>query len=323
MPDRPRTPFVRATTGAAALALTAAACTPGEDRTEAPGDDGTSAAVVDVVARDLTLVAPDSIAPGWTTFRFTNTSPMIHFAVVERMPDDVGLAEQQSEVAPVFQDGFDLLAEGDVDAAMAAFGELPSWFGEIVFMGGPGLTSPGRTSEATVHLEPGRYLLECYVKTDGVFHSYNPDEGADGMVHEFMVAGEASSAPEPEATVRLTISSEDGLVMQGDLTPGAHTIGVDFEDQVVHENFVGHDVHLVRLDPEADLDRLEEWMDWTRPEGLQSPAPLEFLGGTNEMPEGTTGYFTVSLEPGDYAWIAEVPEPSEKGMLVPFSVPEG
>ncbi|MDZ7780473.1 MAG: hypothetical protein U5R14_11180 [Gemmatimonadota bacterium] len=323
MPNRPRTAFLRATCHAAVVTLAASACAPDEDETEAPTDDRASAAVVDVIARDLTLVAPDSIAPGWTTFRFTNTSPMIHFAVVERMPDGIGLAEQQAEVAPVFQDGLDLLAAGEVDAAMATFGNLPPWFGEIVFMGGPGLTSPGRTSEATVHLEPGRYLLECYVKTDGVFHSYNPEEGADGMVHEFVVAGEASSAPEPEATVQLTVSSEGGLTMQGGLTPGAHTIGVDFEDQVVHENFVGHDVHVVRLDPEADLDRLEAWMDWTRPEGLQSPAPLEFLGGTNEMPAGTTAYFTVSFEPGDYAWIAEVPGASGKGMLVPFAVPEG
>jgi hypothetical protein len=52
-----------------------------------------------------------------------------------------------------------------------------------------------------------------------------------------------------------------------------------------------------------------------------SPAPAEFLGGTNEMPAGATSYFNVTLEPGDYAWIAEVSRAGEKGMLVRFTVP--
>jgi hypothetical protein len=38
------------------------------------------------------------------------------------------------------------------------------------------------------------------------------------------------------------------------------------------------------------------------------------------MPAGETGYFTAALEPGRYAWIAEVPNPAEKGMLQPFTV---
>ena len=38
------------------------------------------------------------------------------------------------------------------------------------------------------------------------------------------------------------------------------------------------------------------------------------------MPAGSTGYFTVTLEPGDYAWVSEVPGASSKGMLKRFSV---
>ena len=295
------------------------------DQGDDPSAGDTSAAdagIIDVVARDLTLDAPDTIPPGWTTFRFTNTSPMIHFAAVERMPEGYGLVAQQEEVAPIFQRGFDLLADGQMDAALAEFGTLPAWFGEIVFMGGPGLTSPGLTSEATVYLEPGTYLLECYVKTDGIFHSYNPEPGAYGMVHEFTVAGVPSGAPEPESTVRLSVSSEGGIEMLGAVVAGDHTVAIDFIDQIVHENFVGHDVHLVRLDEGTDLEALERWMHWTLPEGLETPAPAVFLGGVNEMPAGSTGHLAVSFEPGTYAWIAEVPGVSDKGMLVPFTVPE-
>lgn len=294
------------------------------DQQQSSGDsaaDAPQAGVMTVVSTGLTLDAPGEVPAGWTTVRFANESPMTHFVVVERVPDGQGLVTQQEQVAPVFQDGMDLLVAGDVDAALARFGDLPPWFGEIVFMGGPGLTAPGVVSEATVFLEPGTYLLECYVKTGGVFHSYNPDPAIYGMVHEFVVTDDASGADEPEASVRLSISSAGGIEVEGELTAGEQTVAVRFVDQVVHENFVGHDVHLVGIDDELDLERLEGWMDWRAPDGLQTPAPARFLGGINEMPAGTTGYFTVALAPGRYAWISEVPGSAEKGMFVEFTIP--
>jgi hypothetical protein len=47
---------------------------------------------------------------------------------------------------------------------------------------------------------------------------------------------------------------------------------------------------------------------------------VEFLGGLNEMPAGSTGYFSANLEPGTYAWIAEIPGTRAKGMLKTFTV---
>lgn len=307
------------------LCLALATCGPADEEASTEGAAEVVAVpvpgMVEVIARDLTLIAPDTVPPGWTTFSFVNTSPMAHFAIVQRLPEGRGLTSHQAEIAPVFQEGYDLLAAGDPDAAMAAFGTLPPWFGEVVFMGGPGMTSPGRTSEATVHLEPGTYLLECYVKTDGRFHSFNP-EGV-GMVHEFVVAGPATDVPEPTADVRVTISSETGITVDGQVTPGRRTVAVDFADQTVHENFVGHDVHVVRLDGGVSTEQVATWMDWTRPGGLETPAPAPFLGGTNEMPAGSTGYFTIDFEAGPHAWVAEVPGAAGKGMLVRFDVPPG
>lgn len=276
--------------------------------------------VIEVVARGLTLEAPAEVPSGWTTFRFVNESPMVHFALIERVPDGQGLASQQREVAPVFQEGLELLAAGDPEAAMAKFGELPEWFGQIVFLGGPGLTSPGHVSEATVELAPGTYLIECYVKTGGVFHSYNPDPAVFGMVHEFTVTAATSGQPQPTADLNLEISSTAGITLSGSPSSGRQTFSVSFIDQIVHENFVGHDIHLARLPGDADLAGLEQWMDWSRPDGLQTPAPVEFVGGLNEMPAGSTGYFTVTLEPGEYVLISEVPGAGGKGLLQTFTV---
>jgi hypothetical protein len=293
-------------------------CTTGER----PATSSLSAPnVVTITARGLSFEAPDAIPSGWTTFRFSNESEMVHFAVLERLPEGIGIEQQQRQVAPVFQAGMDLLNEGKTDAAMKKFGELPEWFGKVVFMGGPGLTSGGRTSQASVQLAPGTYLMECYVKTAGVFHSYNSDPGAYGMVRQFTVTDEPSGAPEPEATLELTLSSGRGIEVRGRPVAGTNTVAVHFEDQTVHENFVGHDVHLVRLAEASDAAAVAAWMDWRQPHGLETPAPAEFLGGLHEMPAGTTGYITVRLEPGRYAWVAEVPKPDEVGMLRTFTVP--
>jgi hypothetical protein len=288
-----------------------------------PGDDGAPDAenVVEVTAVGLDLEAPDEIPSGWTTFRLNNESAMIHFAVLERLPEGIGIEEQQEEVAPVFQEGMNHLNDGEIDAAMAAFGQLPAWFGEIVFLGGPGLIAPRKTAQTTMFLEPGTYLLECYVKTDGIFHSYNSNPDAYGMVHEITVTEETSEAAAPDPDIEITLSSERGIEVEGDVKPGDRTVAVHFEDQATHEHFLGHDVHLVRLEEDTDIEALATWMDWTQPTGLETPAPAPFIGGLHEMPAGETGYFTATLAPGRYAWIAEVPNPDEKGMLKTFTVP--
>lgn len=299
-------------------ALNSSAASPGAERQQSPS---TSTNVVDITGIGLDLLGPSEIPSGWTTFRLHNASEMLHFAVLERMPEGIGVAEQQAEVAPVFQEGMDLLNAGEVDAALAKFGELPAWFGDIVFMSGPGFVAPGRTAQTTVYLEPGTYMLECYVKTNGVFHSYNPSPDEYGMVLELTATEEASAAAAPEPTLNITVSSERGFEVDDDVAPGNHTIAVYFEDQMAHEHFLGHDVHLVRLQENTDLEELATWMDWTQSGGLETPAPVEFIGGTHEMPAGETAYFTAVLYPGRYAWIAEVPDPAGKGMLKTFTVP--
>lgn len=306
----------------AALALLLTASCAKNDRA-ASSTKATEPGVVTISAVGLSYEAPDTIPSGWVTFRFENESPMTHFAVLERPMEGIGLEQQQRELAPVFQRAMNFLNAGRTDSAMAAFGQLPPWFHETVFAGGPGLTGPGGSCDATVRLDPGTYVIECYVKTAGVFHSTPPGPDRYGMAHQFTVTDENSGAPEPKATVDVTISSARGIEVAGTPMAGSNVIAVHYADQKVHENFVGHDVHLVRLAEGTTLDSLAAWMDWMSPRGLQTPAPAEFVGGLEEMPAGQTGYFTVTLSPGRYAWISEVPDPQALGMLKPFTVTPG
>jgi len=66
------------------------------------------------------------------------------------------------------------------------------------------------------------------------------------------------------------------------------------------------------------LDEVVEWMDWMNVDGLRAPSPAAFVGGIHEMPAGYTAFFTVDLEPGRYAWIAE--SGAELGMVNEFTI---
>ncbi|MEE8486970.1 MAG: hypothetical protein V3S56_02285 [Gemmatimonadota bacterium] len=295
------------------LLLVFAGCTAGDAplTDDVPADD--EPGIVEVVARGLSFEAPDSIPSGWTTFRFQNASPLTHFVIIERLPEGTSIVELEKDVSPVFQDAMDLINEGRASEGFAQFERLPEWFGEVEYWGGPGFLGPGMTGQTTVHLTPGTYVLECYVKTAGRFHS------ADGMLAQLIVTDEPSNVPEPASTITLTLSNA-GIDVQGSLVSGLNTVKVEFAEQMVHENMLEHDVHLVRLNEGTDTADVDAWMNWVETSGLETPAPAEFLGGTHEMPAGEVAYFTVDLSPGSYAWVAEVPSPLEKGMLVTFTV---
>jgi hypothetical protein len=81
---------------------------------------------------------------------------------------------------------------------------------------------------------------------------------------------------------------------------------------------MGNDVHLIRMNDTTDIDEVIFWLDWMNIKGLESPAPVEFLGGAQEMPVGYTAYFTADLVPGNYAWISE--SSAAKGMVEMFTI---
>jgi hypothetical protein len=272
--------------------------------------------VVDIVVTGHSFDMPESIRSGWTTFRLHNQSSEVHFGLLDLLPDGKTVDDSIAEIAPVFQDAMDLIRAGEPEAGFEEFANLPAWSAEIVYMGGPGLVAPGETAETTVYLEPGTYVIECYVLTDGVFHTTH------GMIAGFTVTEEDSGATEPTADVTVTLSSdgETGeMVIDGEFRPGKQTVAVHFANQAVHGNVLGHDLHIARIDDDTDLDELETWMNWIT--GMEAPAPVHFLGGTHDMPAGSTAYVEVLLTPGTYVLISEVDAPASKGLLQTITVP--
>ncbi|MDX1665370.1 MAG: hypothetical protein R3272_16370, partial [Candidatus Promineifilaceae bacterium] len=212
-----------------------------------------NANVVELTAHHLEFKGPTEIPSGWTTVRLKNESEHVHFALFARYPEGRGVEDHQQIIAPIFQEGSELLWAGQLAEAFATFGQLPAWYFDVVITGGPGLIAPGRTAQTTLYLEPGTYVIECYVKTDRVYHSVpsnlnDPEPSEYGMVHEITVTETPSGASAPEPTLEMTLSTERGIEVADKVRPGLHTVAVYFEDQTVYGNFAGHDVHLARLE---------------------------------------------------------------------------
>lgn len=276
-----------------------------------------------------------TVPAGWTTVTFDNPTEHAHFVYSSKIPEQViedskaeGMALREFWIETVtkpFQYFMDKTyvpgKEPDPADNTDIYNSLfPPWFGDITYYGGPGLTSGGRSSEATVDLPPGEYILECYVKNGANdFHSYL------GMLDLLTVTDDESAAKEPDATLKVTVDN-DGLTAPTSTRPGQHTVAVRFDEQQAYSNLVGHDVHLVRLDGDTTAGDVAGWMDWTSPSQLiaDGDEPGPFIGGVQDIWTGDlprTGYADVLLKPGEYAWVAEVPASDKKGLLAEFSVP--
>ena len=269
--------------------------------------------IVDVTARDYYFVVSDSIPSGWTTFRLKNEGQCAHFMFLTFLPDSIPFERYGKDVGAPFLVVWDSLQAGmDKAKAGALLGSLlPHWYGDAKYMGGTGLIAPGKTAQTTLKLEPGTYVMECYMKTEeGKFH------GELGMVRPLTVLENVSEMKEPDdADIDLTLSNYK-IESKGEFSPGIHRVSVHFNEHPPYG--LGNDVHLVRLKKDDDINKIVGWMDWMNIDGLRAPAPAEFLGGTQEMPVGYTSYFTVDLEPGRYAFISE--SAADKGMVKEFTV---
>ncbi len=259
----------------------------------------------------------DTIAAGWTTFRFINRSPMVHFLFFDLLPEGKNSEDLLSEVSPVFQESSYLIMEGKNEEAMAKFAELPAWFNKIVFWGGAGFVSPGKTTETTLFMKSGNYVMECYIKTeDGTFH------WKKGMHRDLHVSSDSTDVRPPSSpTIEIT-TTDNGLQVEGEPTPGKHLVAVHFNED--NPGLIARDVHVAQINEDSSIKEIATWMDFNNAKGMvstsENPGPAIFVGGTHELPRGNKAYFTLDLEPGKYAWISE--QPVNKTTIQEFTVEE-
>lgn len=308
-----RTTLVNPATTAAALLAALAVIVSAESATAQGAQPASADPILEITATDYAFLAPASVPAGWVPIRFTNEGAEPHFVFISRLPEGRTVDDYEASILPTF-DGAWRAVRDDGASVEAALGQLqsalPEWYGGVHMIGGPGYLSPGRTSETVIRLEPGSYVLECYMKTaDGRIHYM------EGMVRPLeVVAGDGIGSP-PKADVQVTLTNQ-GVSLDGAIAPGRVTFAVHAAQNP--EVGFGHSAHLARLAPDTEVGDVVSWVNWFTARGMSAPAPAEFVGGVHFMPEGATAFFTADLEPGRYLLISE--STAHAGILREFTI---
>lgn len=239
----------------------------------APTDVGPPPArVVTVSAHDFAYTAPSSVPAGRTTFRLVNQGKEMHHLTVIRLPAGK--------------------SQADFLAAVQKKGAPPAWAIEV---GGPGAIVPGNSSDATMDLVPGRYLLACYVPSPG---SPAPHM-TKGMLKEFVVTGKGGGRAKAEPKGDIDIDLGDyAFRLSRPLTAGHHVIRVSNSGKQPHE------VIIAKLPPGTRIGQLAAWVDGL----MQGPPPAMPVGGMSPIGPGGTSTFTIDLAPGRYGLICFLPD---------------
>ncbi|HEV8214940.1 MAG TPA: hypothetical protein VGP95_03865 [Gemmatimonadaceae bacterium] len=229
--------------------------------------------VVDVTAYDYHFKSPASVPAGTLTFRMKNAGSEVHHLWVVRL--DRG--RTPAEFLKVMN-------------AWGSALKMPDWATDV---GGPNNVGAGQTASGTMTLEPGTYMLVCWVPSpDGRPHVMK------GMVKPLTVTPQGQTvAAEPTADVTMTLD-DYSFTLSGPLTAGTRTIR--FENKATQP----HEAVIARLLPERTMLQAIVWMN----SGQSGPAPVAMLGGASGIAQGRHMFVTADLKPGKYVLLCFIPD---------------
>ena len=161
----------------------------------------------------------------------------------------------------------------------------PSW---IHYSGGPNGVIPGESAAAVMNLEPGNYVLTCFIPdSKGVAHV------ALGMVRALKVTGIADSkVPEPMASINIT-AMDFNFAIDKPITAGTQTI------RFTNAGTQPHEVLVVQLPPDKTIKDFAAAFE----PGHSGPPPGKPIGGLVGIDKGGHAFFTAKFEPGRYGLI--------------------
>ena len=253
----------------ASLAI-AAACSRPAPRAAGPN-------VVTITSTEYAFGMPDTIPAGLTTFRLVNQGKELHHASLVRLGDGKTAADFQAGLA----------------AAMKSHAPPPSW---MTFAGGPNAVTVGDTAIATGVLEPGQYVVVCWIPSlDGVPHVLK------GMLHPLTVTGAATArAEEAESPADVTMKLTDyDFQLSSPLTHGKRVVRVENTGAQAHE------IVIAALAPGKTFKDFVAW----EAGGEKGPLPTgEWLGGVTTLDAGRHAQFTATLQPGNYLLLCFWPD---------------
>lgn len=280
---------------ALSAALFIAVVAPSSTRGSATARPRAKHPVVTVHAKEYAIVAPARLTAGATTFRLVNDG---------KEPHQISILK---------------LAPGKTPAEFLAAAKANQPTPWALGAGGPNAAEPGQTIEATVTLEPGTYILVCWIPSPG---PPVPHVGK-GMIQQLTVtaagapAATMATAYAPDAAPDVRLELADYVFkFSKPLTAGTHTI------QVVNTGPQEHEAVFEKLAPGKTMGDVDAWFVG----GMQGPAPMMAAPGMAALAKGRTGTFTTTLTPGRYVVVSFVPDAKDgkphemHGMVQEFTV---
>ena len=245
--------------------------------------------VVVVHAKDFAFTAPKTIKSGATTFRLVNDGKELHHLSVIR------------------------LQKGKTMADFVAFMKKPGppfgWFTEV---GGPNPALPGGSVDATLTLEPGNYVVACFIPSVGE----SAPHLMKGMINALTVTTDKSPGVSPPADVTVR-TSDYAFALSTPITKGHHVIAVQNDASQAHE------VVLLQLAPGKTIADVAKWVDVDLMKGAPPGKPI---GGMAGIAKGQTASFPADFAPGNYGFICFAPDAKDgkphsvHGMMSQFAV---
>lgn len=220
------------------------------------------AEAVRIVATDEKLESPDAIRAGMRHIVFENHGKQVHEAMFHKLSPGVTVADIQRQI-----DAGILFPEGMLDHS------------------GPGLTSPGGSSEMWLPLDPGEYVLICW---NHMRHSARGLKVLDGK--------RIDDTPPKEDAVLLLRDFQ--FELQGTLKKGMRVIKVQTSGPSLHE------ADLFRLRPGRTVADVRRWYK----DDLGEPAPADAFGGVLDSSDMShVVWLRHNFTPGQYVFHCAVP----------------
>lgn len=252
--------------------------------------------VVDVAAGEFFLRAPDTIRAGLVTFRLSQIGDRLtNPAKVEAE----NLAPPSPENDPTR--AFHMLWVTRLEPGRT----VNEWYEAkvkreptpwAVDLGGPSAAEPPGTSNATMVLEPGNYVLVCHVGSAREDRSRS--HLLKGMFRALTVLpGSTYPAELPSAHAVARITGTGQIELQGTLRRGKQRI------RVINETATAHEFIVLRVKPGRTA---QEAVTWRRSDGTAHPTAS--IGGFSDVPPGATRITTIDFGSGSHVlWTSRTP----------------
>ena len=243
--------------------------------------------------------APTTTAPAATRPEVTITAHDYSFDLPAQIPagyvdvtiDNQGKEDHQAQLVKLGSLSFDEFKSSDDITKVPA---------DTVFVGGPNEAVPGKSTTATLKLDPGKYAVVCFIPSpkDGKPHE------AKGMVKQVEVVESDESvetAPVADSTIEL---SEFTFIVPD-----------DFDGKgVVDITNVGNQIHeLVMVKLSDGKTATDAAKYFGAPKGTPPFTTIPGVGGIVGLSSKQHAWLTMDLDPGKYALICFFPDPNKGG----------